>query len=106
MLEALKLSNEPEHLVREATRYLKGLKGNLVQLKKQKAAKEHAAREEAAHAANMAGYTTGPSFRMPPVYGGGQQGGYVGQQGGYGNQQGGYGIQQGFGAGYETLNHW
>lgn len=50
MLEALKSSNEPEHLVREATRYLKGLKGNLVQIKKQKMAKEHAAREEAAAA--------------------------------------------------------
>ena len=56
MLEALKHSNEPEHLVREATRYLKGLKGNLVQLKKQKAAKEDKAREEAAHAANLVGY--------------------------------------------------
>lgn len=48
MLDALKHSNEPEHLVRQATRYLKGLKGNLVQMKKQKAAKEFAAREEAA----------------------------------------------------------
>ena len=51
MLDALKSSNEPEHLVQAATRYLKGLKGNLVQLKKQKAAKEHAAKEEAAAAA-------------------------------------------------------
>lgn len=51
MLEALKTSNEPEHLVHEATRYLKGLKGSLVQIKKQKMAKEHAAREEAAAAA-------------------------------------------------------
>jgi hypothetical protein len=51
MLDALKSSNEPEHLVLAATRYLKGLKGNLVQLKKQKATKEHAAKEEAAAAA-------------------------------------------------------
>ncbi|KAK6431497.1 hypothetical protein LTR95_012345, partial [Oleoguttula sp. CCFEE 5521] len=51
MLDALKHSNEPEHLVREATKYLKSLKGNLVQLKKQKAAREYAAREEAAAAA-------------------------------------------------------
>ena len=49
MLEALKTSNEPEHLVQAATRYLKGLKGNLVQLKKQKQLKEHAARESAAN---------------------------------------------------------
>ena len=45
MLEALRNSNEPEHLVTEARRYLRGLKGNLVQLKKQKEAKFHAARE-------------------------------------------------------------
>jgi hypothetical protein len=49
MLEALKASNEPEHLVQAATRYLKGLKGNLVQLKKQKQLKEHAARKSAAN---------------------------------------------------------
>lgn len=36
MLEALKYSTEQEHVVAEARRYLKGLKGNLVQLKKQK----------------------------------------------------------------------
>jgi hypothetical protein len=47
MLEALKASNEPEHLVQAATRYLKGLKGNLVQIKKQKQLKAHAARESA-----------------------------------------------------------
>ncbi|KAF2170286.1 hypothetical protein M409DRAFT_52019 [Zasmidium cellare ATCC 36951] len=47
MLEALKYSNEPEHLVKEANRYLRGLKGSLVQLKKQKEAKEAAAREAA-----------------------------------------------------------
>jgi chromodomain-helicase-DNA-binding protein 4 len=45
MLEALKHSTEPEHIVAEARRYLRGLKGNLVQLKKQKEAKNHAARE-------------------------------------------------------------
>lgn len=46
MLESLKYSNEPEHLVKEARRYLKGLKGNLVQLKKQQEAKKHKEREE------------------------------------------------------------
>ncbi|KAH9825833.1 PHD/FYVE-zinc-finger like domain [Teratosphaeria destructans] len=45
MIEALKHSKEPEHLIKEATRYLRGVKGHLVQLKKQKEAKEHAARE-------------------------------------------------------------
>ena len=45
MLEALKHSTEPEHIIAEAKRYLRGLKGNLVQLKKQKEAKTHAARE-------------------------------------------------------------
>ena len=45
MLESLKHSNEPEHLVKEATRYLKGLKGNLVQLKQQHEAKKHRERE-------------------------------------------------------------
>jgi hypothetical protein len=53
MLEALKNSNEPEHLVNEARRYLRGLKGNLVQMKKQKEAKEHAAREAAVAAQNF-----------------------------------------------------
>jgi chromodomain-helicase-DNA-binding protein 4 len=51
MLDALKQSNEPEHLVLAATRYLQGLKGNLVQLKKITAAKEHAAEQEATAAA-------------------------------------------------------
>ena len=45
MLESLKESNEPGYLVKEARRYLKGLKGNLVQLKKHQEAKKHAARE-------------------------------------------------------------
>ncbi|KAF2768548.1 hypothetical protein EJ03DRAFT_328205 [Teratosphaeria nubilosa] len=58
MIEALKHSKEPEHLIKEATRYLKGLKGNLVQLKKQKEAKEHAARE--AEAAMAYQHARGP----------------------------------------------
>lgn len=45
MMDALKYSNEPDHLVAEAKRYLRGLKGSLVQVKKQKEAKAHAARE-------------------------------------------------------------
>lgn len=45
MLEALKYSNEPQHLVAEARRYLRGLKGNLVQMKKQAELKRQAARE-------------------------------------------------------------
>ena len=45
MTEALKTSTEPEHIVAEARKYLKGLKGNLVQMKKQKEARSHAARE-------------------------------------------------------------
>ncbi|KAM3425624.1 hypothetical protein BST61_g7569 [Cercospora zeina] len=47
MLEALKYSNEPEHLVNEARRYLRGLKGSLVQLKKKKEEQQHAQREAA-----------------------------------------------------------
>jgi len=47
MIEALKNSTEPEHLVKAAARYLKGLKGSLVQTKKQKEAKELAALEAA-----------------------------------------------------------
>ena len=50
MLESLKYSTEQEHVVAEAKRYLKGLKGNLVQLKKQKAEKVLAEREKAAQA--------------------------------------------------------
>lgn len=38
MLESLKQSNEPHHLVKEASRYLRGVKGSLVQQKKLKAA--------------------------------------------------------------------
>lgn len=64
MLETLKTSNEPEHLVKEARRYLKGLKGNLVQLKKQKLVKEHQAREAAA-AAEFQQYQQ----QQPPMYG-------------------------------------
>lgn len=47
MIDALKRSKEPEHLVKEAARYLKGLRGRLVKTKKQKAAKELAAQEAA-----------------------------------------------------------
>jgi len=79
MLDALKSSNEPEHLVQAATRYLKGLKGNLVQLKKQKAAKEHAAKEEAAAAAFQL-------YQQQQMYGGQQQS-YGGQQQSYGQPQ-------------------
>lgn len=84
MLDALKSSNEPEHLVLAATRYLKGLKGNLVQLKKQKAAKEHAAKEEAAAAAFQ-------QYQQQQSYGG-QQLSYIqpqpyGQMPGYRQQQ-------------------
>jgi hypothetical protein len=64
MLDALKYSNEPEHLVKEANRYLRGLKGSLVQLKKQKEAKELAAREAA--------YATQPTYQQPNMGGGGQ----------------------------------
>jgi len=63
MLEALKASNEPEHLVQAAIRYLKGLKGNLVQLKKQKQLKEHAARESAANT-NFQQY----QYEQPQLY--------------------------------------
>ena len=45
MLDALKYSNEPEHIVTAATRYLRGLEGNLVQKKKDDMAKKHAKRE-------------------------------------------------------------
>lgn len=44
MLESLKGSNEPEHLVAEARKYLRGLKGSLVQMKKQKVLREEQAR--------------------------------------------------------------
>lgn len=73
MLDSLKQSNEPEHLVAAATRYLKGLKGNLVQMKKQKMAKEQAAREEAAAAAfqqfqqqQPSSYGHIPTFKQAP----------------------------------------
>nr|OQO16077.1 hypothetical protein B0A51_18421 [Rachicladosporium sp. CCFEE 5018] len=78
MLDALKHSNEPEHLVREATKYLKSLKGNLVQLKKQKAAREYAAREEAAAAAAAFGRGNGYDGMNGNggMNGGGVMGGY------------------------------
>ena len=105
MLDALKTSNEPEHLVQAATRYLKGLKGNFVQLKKQKAAKEHAAKEEAAAAAFQL-------YQQQQSYGGGQQM-YGGQQQSYGQPQP-YGQQAyrqqngppATGPGYYTTHGW
>lgn len=84
MLDALKTSNEPDHLVQAATRYLKGLKGNLVQLKKQKAIKEHAAKEEAAAAAfqQYQQAQSYQSFSNPQGFGGGQGQGYATQNSG------------------------
>jgi len=97
MLDALKSSNEPEHLVQAATRYLKGLKGNLVQLKKQKAAKEHAAKEEAAAAAFQ-------QYQQQQSYGGQ----YIQPQPSYG-QTPAYRQQQGpptTGPGFYTTHGW
>lgn len=69
MLEALKYSNEPEHLVNEARRYLRGLKGSLVQLKKKKEEQLQAQREAAfaaqqqqRHAYPAAGYRVHPAL--------------------------------------------
>lgn len=45
MLSSLKQSQEPAYLVAEARKYLKGLKGNLMQLKKQRATREYAMKE-------------------------------------------------------------
>jgi hypothetical protein len=98
MLDALKQSNEPEHLVLAATRYLKGLKGNLVQLKKQKAIKEHAAKEEAAAAAFQSyqqqqgqGFGGPQGFSSSQNFGGNQNFGgshtLAGQQQNYGQKQ-------------------
>lgn len=50
MLEALKHSTEQEHVVAEARRYLKGLKGSLVQMKRQKELKRLDEREKMARA--------------------------------------------------------
>lgn len=70
MLEALKSSHEPEHLVAQATRYLKGLKGNLVQMKKQKLAKERAKEEAASNAVayphQQQQYDSRPQWKQPP----------------------------------------
>lgn len=63
MLEALRYSTEPVHLVEAARRYLRGLKGNLVQQKKQKEAKEHAAREAEAAAVFQA--ARAPIWKVP-----------------------------------------
>jgi hypothetical protein len=89
MLDALKQSNEPEHLVLAASRYLKGLKGNLVQIKKQKAIKEHAAKEEAAAAAFQ-------SYQQQQLYGGQQGQGFNGSQN-FGGPQSFAGQQQSYG---------
>jgi len=67
MLEELRHSTEPEHLVNEARRYLRGLKGNLVQMKKQKEAKEHAAKEVQTAAAYHA--ASAPIWRNAPATG-------------------------------------
>ncbi|USW53932.1 Putative mit1 Zn finger 2 [Septoria linicola] len=69
MLEALKYSNEPEHLVNEARRYLRGLKGNLVQLKKRKEEQQHAQRE-AAFAAQRQQHTYSQTGYSVPAWGG------------------------------------
>lgn len=70
MLEALKSSHEPEHLVAQATRYLKGLKGNLVQMKKHKLAKERAKEEAASNTAayphQHQQYDSRTQWKQPP----------------------------------------
>ena len=48
MLEALKYSSEPRHLVEAATKYLRGVKGHLVQKKKRDMEKAAAAAASAA----------------------------------------------------------
>ena len=102
MLEALRYSNEAEHLVNEAKRYLRGLKGNLVQLKKQKEAKEHAAREAAKQAQFLAARAQVCGANMAPA----PPPGMVGAIGGYGGQgvygsAGAYGVGAGYGNGAE-----
>lgn len=66
MLEALRYSTEPDHLVNEAKRYLRGLKGNLVQLKKQQEAKR--AEQEALQAASSMMYNHPQAMAMPDWY--------------------------------------
>lgn len=56
MLEALKHSTEPEHLIAEAQRYLKGLKGNLVQLKKKQEVKKMERVAQRMRTYNQTGY--------------------------------------------------
>lgn len=68
MLEALKYSNEPEHLVNEARRYLRGLKGNLVQLKKRKEEQQHAQREAAYAAQQQQQHTYNPAGYSVPAW--------------------------------------
>lgn len=115
MLDALKTSSEPDHLVQAATRYLKGLKGNLVQLKKQKAIKELAAKEEATAAAFQQ-YQQGQSYAEgPQPFGSGLAQGYANQNSGargFGAQPQSYGqapYRQGgtnAGPGFYTTSGW
>ena len=57
MLQALKQSSEPKYLVDAATKYLRGVKGTLVQAKK--VAREKAERARMAEAGNSAGPAAG-----------------------------------------------
>jgi hypothetical protein len=65
MLEALKYSTEPEHLVKEAKRYLTGVKGNLVQIKKQAETKRM--EQEAQQAAMAYADPNAPSWQVSGV---------------------------------------
>ncbi|GAB7358674.1 hypothetical protein MBLNU230_g3903t1 [Neophaeotheca triangularis] len=100
MLSALKQSQEPAHLVNEARKYLKGLKGNLVQLKKQKAAKEHAIKEAEAANANVNQQAHMGLYGGSAGAGGGYSSamGYGGYGGGYngGSYNGSGGVPPGF----------
>lgn len=63
MLDALKMSSEPTYLVQTAMKYLRGLKGNLVQDKKRKKEKELGINQPPKHhdgggPASLAGTTT------------------------------------------------
>ena len=85
MLEALRTSTEPEHLVKEASRYLKGLKGNLVQLKKRKAEAQFERREGvAAAAAGFQPYGQQGAYGVPEYENGGHGYGVTGSGPGYG----------------------
>jgi hypothetical protein len=63
MLEALKYSTEPEHLVKEAKRYLTGVKGHLVQTKKQAEARR--LEQEAQQAAMAYADPNAPTWQYP-----------------------------------------